>query len=219
MIRLVLLALVVLVFVAVVLVATRRAQPPAPLFPQPADDPPPPSREQAITRARAHLEVVETRYADRVREAEGALAGARQDVEVLSLGPVVLGRCTVLVEGREHELTPRTWFELGQAGDLVYGAEQWAGRSEIVEHDGRTGTLLVSGEDWQEAVDVLPAQFLQAQRLVAAGRTAARTVDEARQERSARVEQAWHRLEQVRADRADVDRARLTLEDLQGPRP
>lgn len=218
MIRLVLLALVVLVFVAVVLVATRGTRPPAPLSPQPADDLPP-SREQAIARARAHLEVVESRYADRVREAERALAEARQDVEVLALGPVVLSRCTVLVEGREHDLTPQIRFEFGQAGDVVYDAEQWAGRSEIVEHDGRTGTLLISGADWQEAVDVIPEQFAEAQRLVAAGRAAARSVGEARQERSARVEQAWRRLEQVRADRAEVDRARLTLEDLQGPLP
>lgn len=159
----------------------------------------PPGRGEddgALQRARARLQHLEERYAARLETAESDLERARQDEEVLRLGPVVLGRCTVLVSGREHDLTTGTTFDLTPDGQLV-----------------------VTGADWEERVSVEPTDLARAEGLVAAGRAAARSVESARQERSDRVERAWTAMEEARADRAEVDAARMTVEDIEGAGP
>ena len=182
----------------------------------------PPSREvkaEAVERARERLRRAQERYAARVRSAEEALERARQDVEVLAVGPVVLGRCTVLVSGHEHELTAGTRFVFEQEGSVVYRVDESAESSQIVADDRRTGRLTVTGDGWREDVHVIPEDFADAERLVAAGEAAARAVEAARRERGDRVERAWSQLEEARADRAEVESARMTLEDLTGSGP
>lgn len=212
------LLLVVLAVVLVTLVLTLARAPRARTWPVedvPAGD----ELAGSLERARVRLRRAEERYAARVRSAEEDLARARQDVEVLRVGPVVLGRCTLLVAGREHELTEDTRFEFTQEGAVGYRVEQVGADSRIVQDDRRTGRLVVAGAGWEEEVHVIPDDFPEAERLVAAGRAAARTVAEARRERAARVERAWAALEEARAGRGEVDEARLTLEDLEGAGP
>lgn len=212
MVRIVLLVLVVLIAVMVFLAATR--------WPRSVDDSPrTTAREKALLRARVRLEQAQARYAAHVREAEQGLVQARQDVPVLELGSVVLGRCTVLVGGREHELTAQTVFEFEHGGQIVYLNEQVGDRLEITPRDERRGTLRISGPGWDETVGIAPADFSDAERLAAAGRAAVRTVEEARRDRTKSVGRAWERLERARADTAEVDEARMTLEDLQGSGP
>ncbi|GGK60342.1 hypothetical protein [Ornithinimicrobium pekingense] len=215
MIRMLLPVLLLAVLVLLVLASARSARRPPALEQVPADD----HRAEAVRRARERLRRAQERYAARVSTAEEALARARQDVEVLSLGEVVLGRCTVLVAGREHELTADTRFELTHEGSVTYRVEHEGGASRIVGDDRRSGRLVVSGSGWEEAVDVIPADLPEAERLVAAGQAAARSVTVAQRERAERVERAWAELEEARSARAEVDEARLTLEDLRGSGP
>jgi hypothetical protein len=88
-----------------------------------------------------------------------------------------------------------------------------------VEQDGRRGRLRIEGDGWREEVHVIPGELVDAERLVAAGEAATRTVVAARRERADRVERAWTALETARAGRGEVDEARLTLEDLTGSGP
>lgn len=176
-------------------------------------------KADSVTRARERLRRAEERYAARLRSAEEGLGQARQDVEVLRVGAVVLGRCSVLVSGREHELTERTRFGFTQRGSVTYRVDEEGQTSRIVPDDLRTGSLVVSGTDWQEEVHLMPEEFAEAERFVAAGRAAARTVAAARRERAERVGRAWEELEEARVDRAAVDEARMTLEDLLGSGP
>lgn len=187
----------------------------------PVDDEPPVgnSLADAVERARERLRRAEEEYAARVRSAEEGLARARQDVEVLRVGPVVLGRCTVLVAGREHELTEDTRFRFEQEGQVAYRVDEEGGSTRIVEDDRRSGRLLVVGDGWEEEMHVIPADFAEAERLVAAGEAATRTVAAAQAERTERVERAWSELEEARASRTEVDGARMTLEDLEGSGP
>lgn len=173
----------------------------------------------AVAEARQRLRQAETRYAARVRSAEEGLTRARQDTELLRLGSVALGRCSVLVAGREHGLTQDTRFEFSHEGSVAYRVDEDGGASRIVEDDRRRGRLTIQGEGWAEGVDVLPADFADAERLVAAGQAAARTVAAAQQQRTERVERAWGELEEAKGSRAEVDEARLTLEDLLGAGP
>lgn len=176
-------------------------------------------RRQAVERVREQLRRAEARYAARVASAEEGLTRARQDTEVLRVGGVVLGRCTVLIEGREHELTEQTRFRFEHEGAVAYRVDEIGDGSRIVEDDRRHGRLTIAGEGWEEAVDVIPADFAEAERLVAAGQAATRSLPAARREQTGRVERAWAELEAARADRAEVDEARLTLEDLLGAGP
>lgn len=231
MMRMLLPLLLVVVAAAIVLLITRSPRRTLPLDPvevsahvgrgegaQPAD----PhvrseqARQQAVDRARERFRAAEDRYATRVAAAEDRLALARQDTEVLRVGSVVLGRCTVLVEGREHELTEQTLFRFEHEGAVAYRVDEVGDGSRIVEDDGRRGRLTITGEGWEEEVDVMPVDFAEAERLVAAGAAATGSLPAARREQAGRVERAWADLEAVRADRTEVDEARLTLEDLIG---
>lgn len=209
-----LLVLVVVVALVVVTLARPRGRGTAVDVPPVHDD-----RAAAVARAQDRLEQAEQRYAARLAAAEGELARARQDVEVLRLGPVVLGRCTVMVSGREHDLSEKTRFVLAQDGAVTYRVDDEDGRSRIVAEDGRRGRLTVAGEGWVEEVDVSADDLAFAERLVAAGRAASGSVDAARQERAERVERVWAALEEARAGRAEVDAARMTVEDLTGSGP
>lgn len=213
-----LLPLVLVVVVALVVMSLARARAGAGRAlveaPPPHDD-----RSAAVARAQGRLEQAEQRYAERLAAAEEELARARQDVEVLRLGPVVLGRCTVMVSGREHDLSSGTRFDLVQEGAVTYRVDEEDGRSRIVADDGRRGRLTVEGEGWAEEVPVPATDLAEAERLVAAGRAASGSVDAARRERAERVERAWAALEEARAGRAEVDAARMTVEDLRGSGP
>lgn len=176
-------------------------------------------RHQAVERVRERLRRAEARYAARLTSAEAALAHARQDTEVLRVGGVVLGRCAVLVAGREHDLTEDTRFTFEHEGAVAYRVDDLGDGSRIVEDDRRHGRLTVEGDGWEEAVDVIPADFAQAERLVAAGRAATGALPTARREQAARVERAWAELEEAKGDRTEVDETRLTLEDLLGAGP
>lgn len=211
-----LLPLLLVIVVAVVVMSLARARGRAAVLDAPPshDD-----RAAAVARAQEWLRLAEQRHAARLASAEEELVRARQDVEVMRLGPVVLGRSTVMVSGREHELTEATLFGLTQEGTVTYRVDEEDGRSRIVGEDGRTGRLTVEGEGWQEEVEVLPDDLAEAERLVAAGRASARSVTAARRERAERVERAWASLEEARAGRAEVDAARMTVEDLKGSGP
>ncbi len=216
MLRLLLLVLLAAVVVAVVLRATRAPRGLA----APADElPAGEDRAAAIVLARQRLHEARERYAARVASAQEALDRARQDVEVMRLGPVVLGRSTVLVDGREHALEEGTRFELERGGSVSYRVEVEGETSRIVGDDRRTGRLVLAGEDWREEVHLAPEDLADAERLVAAGRAAARAVAQARAERDGRVRHAWDELEDARATRGEVDAARMTVEDLAGSGP
>lgn len=188
MLRVLLPVLLVIVAVLVVHALTRRGRP------DQLDGPPDLGNgDVALRRARQRLQEAQERYAARLDAAEAGLAHARRDEEVLRLGAVLLGRCTVQVAGREHDLTPGSTFELTPDGHLV-----------------------LAGADWEERVAVQPGDLARAEGLVAAGRAAARSVENARTERASRVERAWVAVEEARADHREVDEARMTVEDLEG---
>lgn len=176
-------------------------------------------RTESVERARERLGQAEARYAARLAAAEEALARARQDPEVLRLGSVVLGRCTVLVAGREHELSEGTRFTFEHEGRVAYRVDEAGDSSRIVADDRRLGRLTVEGDGWVDGVDVIPADFAEAERLVAAGEAAIRSLPAARRDQAARVERTWAELEAARVDRTEVDEARLTLEDILGAGP
>jgi hypothetical protein len=215
------LVLVLVVAFLVVMVARAPRGQPAPTWGEAVPEVPEPSDERAaaVETARQRLRRAETRYAERVRSAEEGLTRARQDTEVLRLDGVVLGRCTVLVAGREHELTEDTRFAFSHEGSVAYRVDEDGASSLIVEDDRRRGRLTVQGPGWEDGTDVLPAEFAEAERLVAAGQAATRTVAAAQRERAERVQRAWVELEEARAARAELDEARLTVEDLLGAGP
>lgn len=176
-------------------------------------------QDDAVAKARDRLREAQTEHTARVRAAELALKRAQEDVEVLIVGPVVLGRCAVVVCGRERELTEGTRFEFAQEGSVNYRVDEEGESSRIVPDDRRTGGLFIVGTGWQEEVPVVPVDFYEAERLVAAGDAVVRTLAAAQRERADRVRRAWADLEEARAARSEVDDARLTLEDLQGSGP
>lgn len=216
MLRLLLLALVVAVVVALVL---RAARPPRALPPVVDELPAGEDRAAAVALARQRLEEAQQRYDARVAVAQEALDHARQDVEVMRLGPVVLGRVAVLVDGREHALEEGTGARLERSGSVTYRVEVEGEASRIVGDDRRTGRLVLTGEGWREEVELVADDLVDAERLVAATLAAARAVGQARAERDGRVRHAWEGLEAARADRAEVDTARMTVEDLTGSGP
>lgn len=159
------------------------------------------SRPDAVAAARQDLHLAERDHAHRVEQARSACAEAARDTVLVRVGPVVLGCCTLTVHGAVHELSDSTLFRLDLAGEEPF--------------------LTVTDDRWGDAVELGGHHLAGARRLVVAGEGAVRNLSHARAERDQRVATAQAELRRVQEDTVEVDRARMTLEDLEGapPRP
>lgn len=185
-----------------------------------ADDPD--ARHQAaLDDARRELRQAEKRHARRVKKARKALVEARRDPVLAKVGPVTLGACTVTVRKVVHELSPSTTFRVDVEGEIQQVVTEQNGRQKVTRDDQREVYLTLTDDTWADVVKLGPRQLEGARRLAAAGAAAVRTLEAARAQRDARVRAAQDELERVRTDTAEVETARMTVEDLGGapPRP
>lgn len=168
-----------------------------------APDPRPPAtpaarHTDAVAAAREELQHAEAAHARAVQAAEERLAAAGHDVPVAGLAGLRLGRLSLVADGREHELGKETRFA-AELGGVV--------------------RLRVEGTGWCEQVELDESQAAEAERFVATGRDLVRSLAEARADQQRRVDAALQHLAAVRDDTDELDRARMTLEDLEGAGP
>ena len=176
-------------------------------------------QQQAVDAARQQLRRTEKAHAKRVRRARKQLVEAGRDPVLAKVGPVVLGACTVTLNKTVHELSPSTVFGVEVEGEIKQVVTRRGGEERVVRDDQREVFLTVADDAWADVVKLAPAQLEGARRLEAMGAAAVRNLQPARDERDARVLAAQDELEQVLADTAEMDTARMTLEDLEGASP
>lgn len=171
--------------------------------------------DEAVAAARKQLRKARKEHARAVRRAEKALARAGTATPIVSVGPVVLRPLTITLRGAEHPLSEGTTFDLEVVGEVTSLVKD----RRVVADDRREVYLTVTDLAWGDVVKLSPDQLEGARRLVAAGEAAVRTLEQAREQRAARVEAARAELDRVRADTSAMDLARMTLEDLEGAPP
>lgn len=176
-------------------------------------------QHHALEEARQRLRRAEKRQAKRVHRARKQLVEAGRDPVLAKVGPVILGPCTVTVKKVVHELGPSTVFRVDVEGEVRQVVTRRGGQEKVERDDQREVYLTITDEAWADVVKLSPTQLEGARRVEAAGAAAVRNLEKARDERDARVLEAQAQLEQVMADTAEVDGARMTLEDLEGAGP
>lgn len=176
-------------------------------------------RQQAVAAAAQQWHRAEKAQAKRVRRARTQVVEAGRDPVLAEVGPVILGACTVTVQKTVHELSSSTVFQVDVEGEIRQVVTRRGGEEKSVRDDQREVFLTVTDDAWADVVKLPPTQLEGARRLEAMGAAAVRNLRTARDERDARLLAAQTELEQVLADTAQVDAARMTLEDLEGVGP
>ncbi|WP_131104312.1 hypothetical protein [Ornithinimicrobium sufpigmenti] len=179
-------------------------------------------RQQALEEARQRLRAAEKSHAKRVRRARKQVTVAGRDLVLAKVGPLVLGACTLTVKKRMYELSPSTVFRVDVEGEIrqVVTRRGDGGKPEkTVRDDQREVFVTISDDAWADVVKLPPTQLEGARRLQAVGEAAVRNLQTARDERDVRILAAEAELESVLTDTADVDAARMTVEDLEGVGP
>lgn len=179
-------------------------------------------RQQALEEARQRLRAAEKSHAKRVRRARKQVTEASRDPVLAKVGPVVLGGCTVTVRKTVHELSPSTVFRVDVEGEIrqvVTRRGDGGTQEKTVRDDQREVFVTITDDAWADVVKLPPTQLEGARRLQAVGEAAVRNLQTARDERDARILAAEAELERVLGDTADVDAARMTVEDLEGVGP
>lgn len=177
-------------------------------------------QHRALKEARQRLRKAEKAHAKRVRSARAQLVEAGRDPVLAKAGPVILGACTVTVRKEVHELSPSTVFRVDVEGEVrQVSSGSGGGHGRVVRDDQREVYLTITDEAWADVVKLPPTLLEGARRLEAVGAAAVRTLEVARDERDSRVLEAQAELDRVLADTAEVDSARMTLEDLEGVGP
>lgn len=176
-------------------------------------------RQQAVEEARRQLRQVEKAHAKRVRRARKQLVEAGRDPVLAKVGPVILGPCTLTLRKTVHELSPSTTFRVDVEGEVRQVVTRRGGEEKVVRDDQREVFLTVTDDAWGDVVKLSPDKLEGARRLEVAGAAAVRNLRASQDERDARVLQAQAELERVQAQTAEVDAARMTLEDLEGSGP
>lgn len=239
MLRVILLGLIV-VGVLLVLMLLRAAASPrrpaggaaAPLLPGPQapadltqESPPAPStpsgrHTEAVAAAREELQHAEAAHSRALRSAESRFDGAGLDLPVMTLAGWRLGRLTLVVRDRQHWLTAGTRARVEVVGEI-----RWRSVLDDDNHprmepeDEREVRLVVEDNGWEQLLSLPGDQLGEAQRFVAAIVSVVSTLAEARSDRQRRIEVALAELGAVRADTEELDRARMTVEDLEGAGP
>lgn len=186
----------------------------------PRQNPDPGQRPQeSLDEARQQLRRAEKAHAKRVRSARKQLVEAGRDPVLAKVGPVILGACTVTVNKTVHELSPSTVFRLEVEGEIRQVVTRRGGEEKVVRDDQREVFLTVTDDAWADVVQLPTGKLEGARRLEAMGAAAVRNLQAARDERDTRVLEAQAELDRVLADTAEVDSARMTLEDLEGVGP
>lgn len=176
-------------------------------------------QQQAVEQAQQQLRKAEKAHAKRVRRARKLLVEAGRDPVLVKAGPVILGACTITVKKTVHELSPSTVFRVDVEGEILQVVTRRGDREEVKRDDQREVFLTVTDDSWADVAQLSPGQLEDARRLQAVGAAAVRNLGAAVEERDARVLAAQAELERVLADTAQVDTARMTLEDLEGVGP
>lgn len=176
-------------------------------------------QQEALDEAREQLRRAEKGHAKRVRRARKQLVEAGRDPVLAKVGPVTLGTCTVTLKKTVHEFSPSTVFRVDVDGEIRQVVTRRGGEEKVVRDDQREVFLTITDDAWADVVKLSPGQLEGARRLEAAGAAAVRNLRSARDERDARVREAQAELDRVRTQTADVDAARMTLEDLEGAGP
>ncbi|MFK5689243.1 hypothetical protein ACI3EY_06210 [Ornithinimicrobium sp. LYQ92] len=238
MLRVILLALLV---VGVLLALRAAARPPrgaddggaaAPSLPrpQPSADVPqdiPPSASfasrrhtEAVAAAREELQHAEAAHARALRAAEHRFDGAGLDLPVMTLAGWRLGRLTLVVGDRRHWLTDGTRARVEVVGEIRWRSVlDEENRPRMVPEDERQVRLVVADGGWEHVLGLPGDQLGQAQQFAAATGSTVSTLAEAGSDRQRRIAVALAELEAARADTEELDRARMTLEDLEGAGP
>lgn len=176
-------------------------------------------QQQAVDEARRRVRRAQKAHDQAVRRARTQLVEAGRDPVLATVGPVVLGACTLTVQQTVHELGPSTVFRVDVEGEIRQVVTRRGEKERTVRDDQREVFLTVTDDAWADVVKLAPAQLEGARRLAAVGAAAVRNLGDSRDERDARVLAAQAELERVLADTAEVDGARMTLEDLEGVGP
>lgn len=176
-------------------------------------------RQQALDEARHQLRRAEKAHAKRVRRARKQLVEAGRDPVLTQVGPVILGACTVTVKKTVHELSSSTVFRVEVQGEIRQVVTRRGAEEKVVRDDQREVFLTITDDAWADVVQLPPAKLEGVRRLEAMGAAAVRNLSTAQDDRDVRVLAAQAELERVIADTAEVDAARMTLEDLEGVGP
>lgn len=239
MLRVILLALLV---VGVLLALRAAARPPrgasdgggavAPSLPDlqapadvPHDTPSPAStasrrHTEAVAAAREELQHAEAAHARALRAAEHRFDGAGLDLPVMTLAGWRLGRLTLIVGDRRHWLTDGSRARVEVVGEIRWRSVlDEENRPRMVPEDERQVRLVVADDGWEHVLGLPGDQLGQAQQFAAATGSTVSALAEAGSDRQRRIAVALAELEAVRADTEELDRARMTLEDLEGAGP
>lgn len=213
---------IAVVVIAIVLVITRsRVVADTQTEVEPATPQSPGTRHtDSVAAAREQVQHLEAAHARKVRDAQERLTQAGLDMPVMTLAGLRLGRLTLAADTRERWLTPQTRFSLEVTGEVRYVSVTEGDQLRIRPDDQRELHVLVQDPGWREEIILTGGDQLgEAERFVAAGGAAVRTLDEAREHRQRRIGAALDELAQARDDTDDLELARLTLEDLDGLGP
>jgi hypothetical protein len=175
--------------------------------------------QRAVDEARRRVRTAQRAHDQAVHRARTQLVEAGRDPVLAAVGPVILGACTLTVRQNVHELGPSTVFRVDVEGEIRQVVTRRDDQERAVRDDQREVFLTVTDDAWADVVKLVPAQLEGARRLAAVGAAAVRNLAAARDERDARLLAAQDELERVLADTAEVDGARMTLEDLEGVGP
>lgn len=174
----------------------------------------------AVAAARELVQHAEAAHGRAVAAAQERLTEAGLDLPVMTLGGLRLGRLSLVAAERERWLTPATRFAVDVQGQVRWDpVEDEDGRLRIEADDRREVRLAVEDPGWAEHVTLPGDHVDEASRFVAAGKAVVRSLGEARAARQRRIAAALADLAAARADTAELDRARMTLEDLEGAGP
>lgn len=175
---------------------------------------------EALAAAREDLQHAEAAHTRAVRTAQERFIGAGLDLPVMTLAGWRLGRLTLTVADRQHWLTTSSRATVDVVGEVRWRSVlDEENRPRIAPVDDRQVRLRVQDTGWAYEASLPGDQHEQAQRFVAATESTVATLTQAGTDRQRRIEVALAELDAARADTEERDRARMTVEDLEGAGP